>query len=60
MNNTNQLRKENYKKLKDVGYNSYEANRYKDRSEKKIKQLLDARNNFNGEILNLLGGSKNG
>ena len=36
-------RKDNYVKLRRVGFNSYEANRFKDFSDEKISNIIDAR-----------------
>ena len=45
-----------YKLLKDAGFNSYEANRFKDFSLEKIKALIGARVTYNIEIKGLAGG----
>ena len=40
-------RNKNYKQLREVGYSSYEANKYKDRSKKVVKSLINIKKDFN-------------
>lgn len=54
--NDKNRRRYNYNKLKGAGFNSYEANRFKDFSTKKIISLISARKSYNGEIQGLAGG----
>ena len=49
-------RRHNYKQLTDAGFNSYEANRFKDYSIRKIVSLIEARKSFNDSIKELAGG----
>jgi len=49
-------RKDNYISLRRVGYNSHEANRYKDMSMSKIKHLIKARESFKIKEKNIAGG----
>jgi len=35
--------RERYKKLRDAGFTSYEANKYKSRNDKEIQNLIDDR-----------------
>jgi len=53
--NDKDRRSYNYKKLKAAGFNSYEANRFKDFSLEKIVSLIAVRKVFNGEIKGLAG-----
>ena len=53
--NDKERRAYNYKQLKDAGFNSYEANRFKDFSLEKIVSLIAARKVFNGKIKGLSG-----
>ena len=53
--NDKERRAYHYKKLKDAGFNSYEANRFKDFSLEKIVSLIAARKVFNGKIKGLSG-----
>ena len=43
-------RKSNYDRLKRVGFNSYEANRYKDFSDVKIDNMIEARVALNAHL----------
>ena len=49
-------RRYNYKQLKDAGFNSQEANRFKDMSTKKIVSLISARASFNDIQSDIAGG----
>lgn len=51
-------RKYNYKKLREAGFNSHEANRFKDMSTEKIVSLINARNSFNSLQSGIVGGTK--
>lgn len=53
-------RKHNYRKLKKAGYNSKEANRYKDMSKQKIAFLISERVAFNKKQESIIGGGNNG
>lgn len=48
-------RQENYRRLKQVGFNSKQANRFKDMSPKKIEQLIQTKEKQNKELNNVLG-----
>lgn len=52
-------RRYNYKKLRKAGYNSHEANRFKDMSTVKIVSLIAARDSFNSLQSGIVGGNKN-
>lgn len=43
-------RKINYDRLKAVGFNSYEATRYKDFSDSRIDKMIAARINLNEQL----------
>lgn len=45
-NNWEMIRKENYKRLRAVGYNSYEANQLKDYSPQKVDYFIQMRKKF--------------
>lgn len=49
-------RRYNYKQLRAVGYNSHEANRFKDMSSVKIDRLLTARRYLNEKQADIVGG----
>lgn len=51
-------RRYNYKKLREAGYNSHEANRFKDMSTEKIVSLINARLTFNSMQSTITGGSQ--
>lgn len=45
-NNWHEIRKENYKRLRSVGYNSYESNQLKDYSPQKVDYFIRMRQAF--------------
>jgi hypothetical protein len=45
-NNWIKIRKENYRKLREVGYNSYESNQLKDYSPQKVDYFIQMRKQF--------------
>lgn len=51
-------RKSHYKKLRDAGYTSYEANQYKDRETKVIVKLVaikeESKSQFNNKLKEVL------
>ena len=49
-------RKYNYKNLREAGYNSREANRFKDMATAKIVYLIQVRTDFNNLQSNITGG----
>ena len=53
--NDKDRRSYNYKKLKDAGFNSYEANRFKDFSLEKIVSLIAVRKSYNTKISGMAG-----
>lgn len=53
---SNERRTVNYHLLRDVGYTSREANRFKDAKDTKIRALIDERINHNLNILTIVGG----
>jgi len=56
--NDKDRRSHNYKQLKDAGFNSYEANRFKDFSLEKINSLIAVRKDYN-VALNKMAGDSN-
>ena len=52
----NKRRKRNYIILRKSGYNSIEANRYKDVSRSKIEALISAKRDFKKLEANIIGG----
>ena len=50
-------RRYNYNQLRQAGYNSHEANRFKDMSTAKIVSLINARATFNNVQSNITGGN---
>lgn len=51
-------RRYNYKQLRKAGYNSHEANRFKDMSTVKIVNLINARKTFNSLQSGIVGGKR--
>lgn len=45
-----EVRKENYDRLREAGFNSYEADKYKDRSQKLVNMLCDIKANNEVEV----------
>lgn len=45
-NNWKEIRKENYKRLRAVGYNSFEANQLKDYSPQKVNYFIQMKKQF--------------
>jgi hypothetical protein len=46
----NKKRQEYYKRLRKVGFNSYEATKYKDLKPSKIEKIIKRRQEFNESI----------
>ena len=51
-------RRNNYKRLKAVGFNSYEATKYKDLKEAKIVALIEKRSQLKEAIDKIMFGTK--
>ena len=51
----NEIRKKNYRRLRDAGFNSHEANRYKSRSQYTVDELIRERVECNKRINFILG-----
>ena len=47
------IRKLRYERLRGLGFNSYDANRYKDLSKEKYDKIIKAKRTFN-EIIRLI------
>ena len=52
----NKRRRENYDRLIGVGFNSYEATKYKDYSNRRIDDIIATRKKFNEELEGLASG----
>lgn len=52
-------RRNNYLRLKDVGYDSYEATRFKDLTPRKIEALILEKQQLNCKVGKILEESKN-
>ena len=55
----NEIRKKNYRRLRDAGFNSHEANRYKSRSQYTVDELIRERVECNKRIKYILGDENN-
>ena len=52
------VRRDNYKRLKRAGFNSYEATQYKDLTSSKMEDIIKHRKAMQGEITNVLQRAK--
>ena len=55
-----EARKKRYEELKKIGFNSYEANKYKDLSKSRYEKLIKQKLIANREIFKIVGGGING
>lgn len=52
------VRRDNYKRLKRAGFNSYEATQYKDLTSNKMEDIIKHRKAMQGEITSVLKRAK--
>ena len=52
------VRRTKYKRLTSVGFNSYEANRYKDLSASKMEQIIEHKKGLQDNIDRVIKGKK--